>query len=150
MKKYVITAVLVFMFMIAILSCCSNKYDYPAGKDTVAQFGNGMFHTSKGPDGNIALFHHTGGGAIMQTVDEIHQEKNRVFLTGHDGNNYSLYGVINLSTNQVRICAIPISTDMDKEYKLSCSESLLQDETVCLLNDFSDFSKSEQEVLNLM
>ena len=142
MKQTLLIVLLLDVFL--CFSCASSQIKYPAGRDTIQQFGDGFFSTCKKSDKTIGLFCEYEGRIVISNVDVIHKSGNRVYIIGWESDTVKSYGIIDTESNTMQILFLA-SAYCDSQ-KINYPAYFFESGFFIIKQELSDFGEKDQEV----
>ena len=141
MRKKLLIIVLICALLVLPRLCGNSEIKHSPGRDTVNLFGDGSFQMLKGADKSIGLFHYSGGGPIIGTVENFCEVERKVYVVGYLC-DLKQYGLINLDTNKIYLCMENRESGIEVNSSPYLSDSLIENGTI-VVQSYLDFSETD-------
>ena len=142
MRKRNLFACIAVLIVVAVFAVACT----PDGDEGGAEkFGDGTFKSRVNDDGSLGLFAGSESQAVIEVVDELHKTEKKVYILGHQGDMYSFFGLIDLTTNTMQLCVSAGEESLSYDPAALIPTSLADSGTVVIAR-YSDFSEADRGI----
>lgn len=162
MKKAILVILVLLIVYVLLANAMRSEILYPAGKDTVESFGDGIYQILSGQTAEglrkETLYNCKYDVVIIPQVERFQITNGKVYVIGksnghyiYDGNDiectYKHYSVIEIETNRLTLCMVPENSsglDAGLDVYSRLLDGMIQNGDAQMLGQLTDFPKEDQ------